>query len=393
MAKMTPADRALGMDRPIDRRDFLNGVAVTVGALGSGMLGARGALAQAAATPWPQDVDGYYPPVLTGLRGSHVGSFENAHKLRDGDFWTGKGAPTDTGETYDLIVVGGGISGLATAHFYRKTKPAARILILDNHDDFGGHAKRNEFHLDGKLHLLNGGTLEIDSPRPYSAVAGGLITELGIDPVGLSKTCDQNAVYTSLGLKHGVFFDKETFGVDQLVAGAPDRYEGEGGSWPAFLAKTPLSPAVRADIERIETGKADYMPGLTADEKKDRLSRMSYKDFLLNVVKVDPATVAFYQSHTQGEWGVGIDAVSALDCWGFGMPGFYGLKLPPTPTPRMSYTPAGYLQGGSYTFHFPDGNATIARLLVRRPGPGRRARRGLQGCGHRQGRLQPPRSA
>jgi spermidine dehydrogenase len=365
MAKMTPADKALGMDRPIDRRDFLNGVAVTVGALGGGMLGAQGALAQAAATPWPQDVEGYYPPALTGLRGSHAGSFENAHKLRDGDFWAGKGAPTDTGETYDLIVVGGGISGLSAAHFYRKAKPEARILIIDNHDDFGGHAKRNEFHLDGKLHLLNGGTLEIDSPRPYSAVAGGLITELGIDPVGLSKTCDQDEVYTSLGLKHGVFFDKETFGVDQLVAGAPNRYEGEGGSWSVFLARTPLSPAVRADIERIETGKDDYMPGLTADEKKDRLSRMSYKDFLLNVVKVDPATVAFYQSHTQGEWGVGIDAVSALDCWGFGMPGFVGLKLPPTPTPRMSYTPAGYLQGGSYTFHFPDGNATIARLLVR----------------------------
>ncbi len=207
-------------------------------------------------------------------------------------------------------------------------RPDARILILDNHDDFGGHAKRNEFHLDGKLQLLNGGTLEIDSPRPYSPQAAGLLKTLGIDPVALTKACDRDELYPSLGLAHGVFFDKETFGVDRTVAGAPDRYEGGGGhaNWPDFLAKTPLSPTVRADVERIETAKIDYMPGLTSEVKKDRLSRMSYKDYLLNIAKVDPATIAFYQSHTHGEWGVGIDAVSALDCWGFSMPGFQGLE-------------------------------------------------------------------
>src|SRR5450432_1349979 len=162
-------DRALGMDRPIDRRDFLNGVAVAIGA-----IGAPG-FALAAEAAWPQDQAGYYPPILNGLRGSHAGSFEAAHDLRDGDFWSQNPAPRDTGERYDLVVVGGGISGLSAAHFYRAARPGARILILDNHDDFGGHAKRNEFHLDGKLHLLNGGTLGIDSPRPYSAVAGGLL--------------------------------------------------------------------------------------------------------------------------------------------------------------------------------------------------------------------------
>jgi spermidine dehydrogenase len=122
---------------------------------------------------------------------------------------------------------------------------------------------------------------------------------------------------------------------------------------------------VRADVERIETGKIDYMSGLTSAAKKDALSRMSYAAYLANIAKVDPATIAFYQSHTHGEWGVGIDAVSALDCWGFFMPGFQGLGLEPGPAPRMSFTPRGYCQGGSYTFHFPDGNASIARLLVR----------------------------
>ncbi|MDB5480719.1 MAG: hypothetical protein JWO83_1772 [Caulobacteraceae bacterium] len=359
-------DEALGMDRRIDRRDFLNGVAFAIGALGTGVAGGA-----AAAPAWPQDGQDYYPPLLTGLRGSHPGSFENAHALKDGDFWSAASGISDTGEDYDLVVVGGGISGLAAAHFFRAARPDARILILDNHDDFGGHAKRNEFWLDGKLHLLNGGTLEIDSPRPYSPAADGLLRSLGVEPVALAEACDRPKTYPSLGLKHGVFFDKETFGSDRLVTGAPSRYEGQGGSWGDFLAKAPLSPEARADILRIETAKIDYMPGVTSDEKKDRLSRMSYRAYLLEIAKVQPMTAAFYQTHTQGEWGVGIDAVSALDCWGFYMPGFQGLNLEGRTAPRMSFTPAGYKEtGGSYVFHFPDGNASIARLLVRSLVPG-----------------------
>src|SRR5262249_20891666 len=152
-------------------------------------------------------------PTLTGMRGSHPGSFEDAHALRDGVFPTSGAKPADTGEVYDLIVVGGGISGLAASYFYRaKAGPGARILILDNHDDFGGHAKRNEFALGGKTQLVNGGTLSIDSPRPYSAVAAGLMTALGIDPAALAKRYTERGFYASLGLGPGVFFDRETFG-------------------------------------------------------------------------------------------------------------------------------------------------------------------------------------
>ena len=357
-------DKRLGMDRPIGRRDFLNGVAIGVGVLGSG-LAATHAQAQASMA-WPQDQAGYYPPLLNGLRGSHPGSFEDAHKLRDGAFWPGKNAPADTGERYDLVIVGGGISGLSAAHFYRAARPDARILILDNHDDFGGHAKRNEFHLDGKLHLMNGGTLEIDSPFPYSKVADGLLRSLGIDPIALTRECDNNALYPSLELKHAVFFDKQTFGVDKLAVGAPNRYEHAAGSWADFVAQTPLSDKARQDVLRIEEGDVDYWPDLSSDQKKERLSRISYSDYLREVIKVDPSVIQMYQSHTHGEWGVGIDAVSALDCWGISMSGFKGLKLEHGSTSRMGYTPAGYAaDGGSYTFHFPDGNATIARLLVR----------------------------
>ena len=154
------------------------------------------------------------------MRGSHPGSFEAAHALRDATFPKAGTTPIDTGEHYDLIVVGGGITWLAAAHFYRARAGAdARILILDNHDDFGGHAKRNEFELDGKIQLINGGTLGIGSPRPYSAVAAGLLAALGIDPVALQARYADREFYTSLGLGPGVFFDKETFGADRLVKG------------------------------------------------------------------------------------------------------------------------------------------------------------------------------
>src|SRR3984893_7678602 len=185
------------VDDSMTRRDFLNGVAMAVGgAVGSAVVPEY--ITAAVADEGAQDAAGYYPPALTGLRGSHPGSFETAHALRDADFWPQAGAVAATGEGYDLGGVGGGISGLAAAHFYRAKHGAARILILDNHDDVGGHAKRNEFEPGGHLTLMNGGTLSIDSPRPYSAVADGLLKTLGIDPIALTKTCAHPNFYASL---------------------------------------------------------------------------------------------------------------------------------------------------------------------------------------------------
>jgi spermidine dehydrogenase len=354
-----PPDRRLGENRAIPRRDFLQGALVgAASALCGPLLRAHADQAMLAAGSAPQDQPDYYPPILTGMRGSHPGSFEAAHALRDG---RDAGPGSDTGESYDLIIVGGGISGLSAAHFFRARHGAdARILILDNHDDFGGHAKRNEFHAGEGLQLANGGTLEIDSPRPYSPVSAGLIRELGIDVEALSRKCENRKFYAGLGLHRGAFFDRETFGADHLAVGidrAPIAHA---------LAHAPLSARARADIERIEEGSVDYLPGVPSADKKLQLSRISYRDFLRDLVKADPKVIAYYQPKSHDEWAVGIDAVSALDCWAFGLPGFRGMHLEGGSIARMGYTPAGYKDtGGSASLHFPDGNATIARLLVR----------------------------
>ncbi len=360
--------RALGMDRAITRRDFLNGVALTAGVA---ML-SPGFLATADMRAGEQSSD-YYPPALTGLRGSHPGSFDAAHSLRDGTFWDQAGTPADTGESYDLLVVGGGISGLSAAHFFRKIAgPKARILVLDNHDDFGGHAKRNEFHSGQRTMLGFGGTFSIESPAPYSTVAKGLIRELGIDVASYPKYVNED-LYRSLGLYPKIFFDKETFGADRLVINPMTHVSGESqdasigaGALERFLKEAPFSQQARKDYERLVTEKKDYLPGLSSDEKKARLARMSYNSFLTDVVKVSPEVVKLLQARPQPSFGIGYDAVSAQDAWGGGEPGFAGMNLDPAPGKGMNRDAIPNEEAEKYFFHFPDGNASIARLLVRK---------------------------
>ncbi|HWI86882.1 MAG TPA: NAD(P)-binding protein [Sphingomonas sp.] len=357
-----PDDRALGMDVAINRRDFVSGTAIALGALGMagspyGALAATGS-AQAA-----------YPPARSGLRGSHPGAFEAAHALRDGALKAA--SATASGETYDLVIVGGGLSGLSAAHFYLKSVGKdARVLILENHDDFGGHAKRNEFRVDGKLMVLNGGTLNIETPSRYNQWARQILDDIGVDLTAYERENENNEkLYAAMGLRSAYFFDRETWRKDSLVVSQPSKVgSGRDTLTPETVALTPLSAKAKADLLRlISPDQPDYLAGKSISEKKAFLAATSFRDYLLNTVKIDEEAYWFFRNMGASSFCVGADANPAIFAWVEDFPGFSGLGLGPVPDNLFDDLPGGHhgrQKEGGKAVHFPDGNATLARLLV-----------------------------
>lgn len=334
-------DRKLGMDIDINRRDFLNNVGIAVGS--TLLPGTTNGTA-----PGLQDVPGYYPPALQGMRGSHPGSFEIAHLARDGSAWDGE----DTGETYDLVVVGGGISGLATAWYYRKAAgPGARILVLDNHDDFGGHAKRNEFTFENRTIVGYGGTMLIEEPAHYPARAKRLLHDLGVEAERY-KDYEHADLYAPL--RRSLFLDEATFGADHLAVGSLTN--------PSTLKGAPLSDKAKTDLVRLTKDQAHYLHNVPEPDRESLLKRTDYLSYLRDYAKVEQEVLDIMQPTPRGVWAINSDAYPAWNAHFDGYPGFGDLRLP-SDTDADKELDAG--SGGRQIFHFPDGNATVARMLVR----------------------------
>jgi spermidine dehydrogenase len=334
----------------VTRRDFLNGAAL---AIASGLT----PMTQLAADP------ARYPPALTGMRGQHAGSFEVAHAFaREGRRFGIDDVAIEA--DYDLVVVGGGISGLAAAWFYRRAAGSdVRILVLDNCDDFGGHAKRNEFKPSQRLLIGYGGSQSIQSPKTlWSDVAKSLLRDLGVDVARFEVAFD-DGFYGSLGLSRGVFFDRETFGRDTLV---PDDvmlsrgHEARPGL-EQFIAATPLSDESKTQLRSLYQAQRDPLAGKSAEQKQHILKTTSYRDYLIRICGCSEEVANCFQGRPLGFFGLGADAVAAADLRDFGYPGFAGLGL-------SHEMPAEWRE--PYIYHFPDGNASLARLLVRSFIPG-----------------------
>lgn len=291
------------MNRPISRRDFFDGIAVS-------------ALVSAGITETAQKAS--TPSGPAGFLGGAPEALSVPHALRDGRFWQYADPPEPTGESYDLVVVGGGLSGVSAAYEWLRREPGARVLVLDNHDEIGGQARRAMFHRQsGRVHADSG---------PADAV----------------------------------MCDAETFGADTLV-----------GLTSGWVDRLPVNGRAREDLRMLRRDPPDWFPGLSAEGKQERLAGLTYSAFLLEVCGAHHDVERFCRSMPGPEWGYDTRALGAIDAWGIGYPGFGGLGLDADKPSRFN-SPTVKKQWGIAdpdVYHFPEGNQGLVRAMVRRLAP------------------------
>jgi spermidine dehydrogenase len=335
----------------VSRRHFLQGSAALTGSLlFSACIDKPYRPAQ------PENVaKTYYPPALTGLRGNHDGSQAGAHSAAlQGKSYS---LPGNASEHYDLVVIGGGLSGLTAAYLYRQKRPDAKVLILDNHDDFGGHAKRNEFNYNNRTFITYGGSESIDSPKTtYSKEALALLENLGVDYTKFEQYFAQDLYSKDWQLKKGAFFTAAAFGKAAVVPGLLEAGEEEA---EGIINQFPLSEAGKQALTQLYTGETDYLKGMKKRQRLEFAETTSYYDFLKDTVKLPADALDYLKDLSSEYWGHPINALSVTDALGEGYPGVQNLGLPEEDSEEEPYI-----------YHFPDGNASVARLLVRKLIPG-----------------------
>jgi spermidine dehydrogenase len=376
---MTDRDNGICERGSTTRREFVEGVVGTL--VGAAAIAGNSPASAAVPNPGPSApttangpavppssvAAADYPPSLQGIRGQIQSAMEAGHALRGG---AAMFAAEQLEESYDLVVVGAGMSGLAAAYFFRKALPNAKVLILEGCDDFGGHARRNEFKVGGRQVIAAGGAYLIMFPTTYTPEGKALLADIGVNAERYYQAASATAELTDrYKLLPAVFFNREDYGVDRLVGnardltGASSYFADSGVTWADFLARTPLSNAAKQDIQRLMDDRADHMPDLSVEEKIKRLRSLSYSDYLTRTLNVGQEAMAYMQNQVGGghlNVGAGPDSFSAWRAYNAHYPGFAGMNLPPI---RVSDIVRNDQLAPD--IHFPDGNAGLARLLVR----------------------------
>ena len=337
-------DKQLGMFKPIRRRDFVQGAAVAAGtALTAGSLRASDFWRDQSESPGAMRAD--YPPIKTGMRGSHPGAYEVAHALgRDGAKFA---KPAEAAEHHDLVVVGAGISGLAAAYFYRQQMgSSAKILLLENHDDFGGHAKRNEFHQSGEMVLSLGGTHNLEWWK-FSDVVNRLLSELGIDPQAMRR--EMTFEYgRDAPNSPAMWFDADTYGESRLIP----NFSLRNHLTREQIDQIPISVEGRKSLLRLYSSDISHSK-LSEAELETLLSEISYPDFLREHAGLTDDAVQLFDKDQHGSYGLEMRALSAAEAIWEGYPGAH-LFGQDWEVDDFQYPVAMW----------PDGNASLARLLV-----------------------------
>tara|TARA_B110000881_G_scaffold208827_1_gene214391 strand:+ start:149 stop:2038 length:1890 start_codon:yes stop_codon:yes gene_type:complete len=338
------------MKYKITRRDFMNGVAVSTAAT---LLTPYELMAQA--PPGLTSVD--YPPTLTGMRGNHPGSFEVSHALA----WGGEKpvAHLKLAEHYDLVIVGAGVSGLAAARFYQKRMGSdARILLLDNHDDFGGHAKRNEFHEGGRMLLGVGGSVNLENPGDYSEMAKGILDELGIDLEAMKTNIGEFSILSSDTGTALAFPGAEGH---VAVVGKWSEFMLGIGDYESAVRALPMPEAEQDKLIELFSGEVDYLSDLSLSEKQSYVESVSYGQFLTERVGLARETVSIFYPVPKLIYGPAGLRVSVMEAFYLGCPGVQGMSWLSELAEQLV---AAITSPDQSSLYFPDGNASVARLLV-----------------------------
>jgi spermidine dehydrogenase len=336
---MKRRDVELGMDRAITRRDFLQGVALSVAASRLG-----------AASESPRD----YPPDRLGLQGQNPKAMALGHRVRDGEYREIRDV-SDTGETYDLVVVGAGIAGLGAAYLYRQEATGdPSILLLDNHDDVGGHARRNMMEVSGQRLIAQGGTFALEEPEDSPEEALEFFRRIGLDIDRLVEYRDPK-FRERFGLSPAVVFDSRVFPSSKtrwVTRWNEIRYED-------FFAKAPLSEAARRDLVELYTTRKNYLPDVEEKDLRTELHSMSWERFVREKMGLGDDALRFVNLYATDLIGLGCDAAHALEGYNVG-PGFFGMGG------EGFYEEDGLLRYGYRPVNrYPDGNHTIARHLLK----------------------------
>ncbi len=331
-------DERLGMFRAITRRDFLQGTALALAA--PGLVRAQG---QA------------HPP--SGFEGQDDPSTECGHRVRDGIYQTLPSEIVDTGEDYDLIVVAASLAGLASAYVYQKERGGeAKVLLLENNDNFGGHARRNTFRWKNTTLIVNGGTYDLEAPERAPAEAAEIFDDVGITAERLVAFRDPD-YRKRFGLSSTAFFDSRIYpGIrPQFVHGFHDI------PWEEFFAKSPLSEEVKRELVTLYTTRKNYLPGV--EEPYRALASMTWEEYIRDKMGLGDNAVRFSDIYATDLGGLGCDGLAGTYGWELG-PGFFGVHG------EGFYDDNGFMRYGYQPIHrFPDGNHSVARHLLKKLTP------------------------
>ena len=350
-------DRDLGLGTKITRKDFLNASLLGVGGL---LLGApspaewlnsrAGEAAGLQATP--DDWTGY------GGVGDYAASngntrpvLEAAHRVRDGRYSPLPSSAADTGELYDVVVIGGGISGLTAA--YRVAKATGRsktCLVLENHPMFGGGAKRNEFSVNGVKLVGPQASNQFGVPREgTTSLTNEIWTDFGLPRSFAYQELGPAAGDLQIPLDNYAHMD----GVNETQVDVGYFFDEKTGAakptwlrniWRNDLVDTPFPAEVKQDLLRWRNTS-----GETTDEFRRKLDSMTYAEYLERELKLRPEVTRFAAPIVGLINGAGPDGVSAFAASQIGMPGVARVRSRTGPLPQS----------------FPGGNTTFARHFVK----------------------------